>query len=507
MRTKKSAYYFLVLVAGILILLNILSSSYFFRLDFTADKRYTLSNPTKTMLKELTEPVTVKAYFTEGLPPNIEIVRTEFRELLIEYKTASKGMLGFVFSNPNEKPEMEQEAMQAGIQPLIIGSNEKDQSVQKKAYLGAVVKCGDKTEIIPLVQPGTAMEYELTTAIKKMITKAKKSIAILQGQGEPSMAAIPQVIQSLSVMYTTEPLYLSDTAKIPERFKTMVIIAPKDSFPPSYLKQLNEFQSQGGNLVIAMERVDGNLNTQSPMGKAVSTGLENWLQAEGIIVEPNLVIDSRCNQIRMQQQVGGFTMVTPVAFPYFPDISNFAKTPATQGLESVFMPFASEVRFSGDSSLQFTVLARTSEKSGKQDAPVYFDFNYQWQESDFHDKGLPVAAMVSGKLSGNNPSKMIVFGCGKFAINGEGEQAMQLPPDNVNLLVNSIDYLSDDSGLMELRTKGISSRPLKEINDTGRLGWKLFNVLFPVILIIGYGIFRIQKNRIIRTKRMWEDYV
>lgn len=506
MRTKKTLYYFLAVVTGILILVNILSSSFFLRLDFTADKRYTLSKPTKNLLHELAEPVTVKAYFTEGLPPNIDVVRTEFRDLLVEYKTAAKGMVEFTFTNPNEKPELEQEALQAGIQPLIINSNEKDQSVQKKAFLGAVISLGNKTEIIPLVQPGTAMEYELTTAIKKMVTQEKKAIGFLQGQGEPSLNTMPQVMQSLSVLYSPEALYLSDTAGIPERVKTIAIIAPKDSFPSSYLKQLEDFSNRGGSLVIALDHADGDLNSNMPVGKALNTGLEKWLDAHGVKVFDNFIIDARCNQIRMQQQVGGFTMITPIAFPYFPNISDFAKTPATTGLESVFMPFVCELGPTGDSSLVFTPLAMTSEKSGKKGTPVYFDFNYQWQQSDFPDKNLTVAAMVEGK-SNRQKNRMIVFGSGKFAVNGEGQQAMQLPPDNVNLLVNSLDYLSDDSGLMELRTKGITSRPLKEIEDGRKLGWKIFNVLFPVLLIIGYGIFRAQRNRMIRTKRMWEDYV
>jgi gliding-associated putative ABC transporter substrate-binding component GldG len=505
MKTKKSLYTFLAVVAGILLLLNVLSSSIFLRLDFTADKRYTLSKPTRDMLKNLTEPVTVKAYFTEGLPPNIDMVRTEFKDMLTEYKTAARGLVDFNFTNPNEKPELEEEAMQDGIQPLIIGSSEKDQSTQKKAYLGAVVKCGDKTEVLPLVQPGTAMEYELTMAIKKMVMQEKKSIGFLEGQGEATLQSIPQVMESIAILYNPEPVILGDTMPVPEQIKTLTVVAPKDSFTTAALHQLEAFTARGGNLVVAVEHANGDLNSGMPSGTALNTGLESWLYSHGVKVFDNFVIDARCNQIQVQQQMGGFTMVTPIAFPYFPNITDFAKTPATTGLESVFLPFACELGPTGDSGFIFTPLAKTSEKSGRKSAPVYFDINYQWQESDFPEKGITVAAMVESKDAGHG--KIIVIGNGTFAVNGEGERAMKLPADNVNLLVNAIDYLSDDSGLMELRTKGISSRPLKEIDDAGKLAWKLFNVLFPVLLIIGYGVFRAQRNRIIRTKREWEDYV
>jgi ABC-type uncharacterized transport system involved in gliding motility auxiliary subunit len=349
------------------------------------------------------------------------------------------------------------------------------------------------------------MEYELTMAIKKMVMQEKKSIGFLQGQGEAALQSVPQVMQSLAILYNPEPVTLGDTTPVPEQIKTLTIIAPKDSFSSAALHQLGAFTARGGNLVVALEHANGDLNSGMPSGTALNTGLESWLYTKGVKVFDNFVIDARCNQIQVQQQMGGFTMVTPVAFPYFPNITDFAKTPATTGLESVFLPFACELGPTGDSGFIFTPLAKTSEKSGRKSAPVYFDINYQWQESDFPEKGITVAAMVESKDAGHG--KIIVIGNGTFAVNGEGERAMKLPADNVNLLVNAIDYLSDDSGLMELRTKGISSRPLKEIDDAGKLAWKLFNVLFPVILIIGYGIFRAQRNRIIRTKREWEDYV
>ena len=92
-----------------------MNSNLFF--DFTADKRFTLSNATKDVLSSLKEPVTVKAYFSENLPPDIEKTRRDFREMLVEYGNISKGRVVFEFIDPSQKEDIEKEAQQNGIQP------------------------------------------------------------------------------------------------------------------------------------------------------------------------------------------------------------------------------------------------------------------------------------------------------------------------------------------------------------------------------------------------------
>src|ERR1043165_5158602 len=140
MKTKKSLYRFIILLIGIIILVNVASDSYFFRLDFTGDKRYTLSDATLNILKSIKEPITVKAYFSENLPPDIAKTKRDFKELLIEYANRSNGKIVYEFINPGEKEELETEAAQAGVQPVMINVREKDQMKQQKAYLGAVLK-------------------------------------------------------------------------------------------------------------------------------------------------------------------------------------------------------------------------------------------------------------------------------------------------------------------------------------------------------------------------------
>jgi len=132
----------------------------------------------------------------------------------------------------------------------------------------------------------------------------------------------------------------------------------------------------------------------------------------------------------------------------------------------------------------------------------------QWTASDFPLSSQPVAVVVEGKLPATSGYKMIVFGDGDFAVNGEGQNAQQLGEDNISLMSNAIDWLSDDTGLIELRTKGITSRPLDpSLEDSTKTLLKYLNFLLPIILVIFYGVFRFQLKRKIRNQLMTTDYV
>jgi gliding-associated putative ABC transporter substrate-binding component GldG len=499
----------IILVAAIVLIANIISQDFFVRLDFSEDKQYTLNQATKDILKNLQEPVTIKAYFSENLPPNVAKVKKDFKEMLIEYNNRSKGMLVYEFIDPSKNEETEQEAMQAGVQPIMIDVREKDQMKQQKAYMGAVISMGERKEVLPFVQPGAALEYTLSKAIKKLSIIDKPTLGIMQGHGEPTIQEIVQAYNELNVLYNVEPFTLSDTTTIPDRIKTITIIRPKDTISQTQLQQLDQFLAKGGKILIATSRVNANLQTAS--SSVLSTGLEKWLKGKGLSLNEDIVVDASCSQIQVVQNAGGFQMIRQIQFPYIPLIKNFSKTSAIGGgLETLAMPFSSSIDYIGAPSNKYTPIAFTSEKSGSEMLPVYFNIQKNWTESDFPKKNIVVAASLEGKLVGEAESKIVLISNGDFIINGtqgQGQQQQQLAPDNINLFVNSIDWLSDDTGLIGLRTKAITARPIEELSDASRSTLKWLNFLLPILLIIGYGFFRAQLKRNKRIKRMEESYV
>jgi gliding-associated putative ABC transporter substrate-binding component GldG len=506
MLTKRKIITTVLLILGILLLVNLAADRFFFRLDFSGGHQYTLSKATREIIKSLDAPVTVTAYFSENLPPDVAQVRRDFKDMLTEYGSASNGKIVYNFIDPNKDQETENQAQQAGIQPVMINVRERDQMKQQRAYLGAVLQYQGKTEILPFIQPGSAMEYALSSTIKKLSVKNKPQIAFLQGNGEPALSDMSQLLEQLSILYDVSIVQLTDSTTIPLNYKTVVILSPMDSIKYNLIGQLDNYLAGGGRLLVAIDRVKGDVTTAS--GRSITTGLEDWLKNKGIEVENGFAIDANCGSVMVRQQAGAFAMNTPVRFPFLPIITNFAEHPISKGIEQVLIPFASPIRFNARSSaVHITALAKTSDKTGIEKPPVNFNISKQWTNNDFPYKSLPVAVAVDGKLVNNAYSKMVVFGNGDFATNGSGQNAQKLEQDNINLMANAIDWLSDDTGLITLRTKAINARPITpNLEDNTKTLIKYFNFLFPIFVIIGYGIVRYRHRKMLREKWMNENY-
>ena len=499
---KKKLFITTILVVGIVLIVNFLSNELHLRFDLTDDGQFTLSKASRDLLKDLEEPVTIKAYFSKDLPVNIAKTREDFRDLLVEYSNISGGMIAYEFINPNENEATERSAIDNGVQPVMINVREKDQVKQQKAFLGATLSLGERNDVIPFVQPGSAMEYSLSTAIKRISIEHKPVVGFVTGHGEPSLEEMGQAMELLDVLYSPQPVSL-DSTDVPSTIKTLALIRPADTIPPAHLAKLDAFMFRGGRILIAVNRVNGDL--QRSYGMPMSNGLESWLAQKGIVIEDAFVVDAKCGAVTVQQQQGSFNFQTQVQFPYLPVVGRFADHPITKGLETVLLQFASPVNFVGDTSKRFVPLVFSSEKAAVQKAPLMFDINKQWTEADFPERGIVMGGLLEGKSAGA-PFKMVVIGDGDFLINGPRQQGRTLQPDNVSLAVNAIDWLSDDTGLIELRTKGVTSRPLKQLDDSTKLILKYGNFSLPILMVIIYGLIRMQRNRILRYKRMSENY-
>ncbi len=492
----------IILLIGIVIVLNLISEQWYFRLDFTEDDRYSLSDATENILDSLDQPLSITAYFSENLPPDIMKTRDLFEEYLIEYNRLSGKNVMYEFLDPNKDNKIEKKAQESGIQPVMVNVREKDQMKQQRVYMGAVLKLGEKRDVIPFLDPGVPIEYALSTAIKKMSMTDKPGVAILQGHGEPEMKKIYQSVSELEVLNNVQAYEITPGKPIPDRFRTVAIIRPTDSIPDAHLRQLDTFLERGGNLFIGLNRVDGNMENLT--GSVVNTGLESWLANKGLEVEKQFVTDAKAGYISVQRQQGMFKYTTNVRFPYIPQVTNFADHPVTEGIENVIFKFISPVKYKGQDSAVFTPLLYSSKNSGTDSPPTRFDVNKQWQKNDFPLGKQILGGVLSDTSSTGNPYKILLIGDGDFPVSERNQQ--QLQKGNLNLLVNAIDWLSDDTGLIALRTKGVDYRPLDELEDGKKTFLKYLNFLFPIIILIVYGLVRVQINNRKRVKRMEENY-
>ncbi len=475
------------------------STLFFFRLDFTADKRYTLDPSTRDLIKNLQGNVSITAFFTNDLPPDIAKVKTDFKEMLSEYGQLSRGKINFRFTDPSLSQEEEQSALSSGIQPMVVNVREKDQVKQQKVYLGATLQHGEQSEVIPFIQPGAAMEFALSSAIKKISVTNKPVVGFLQGHGEPDLSAMPQLLEQLSVLYQVEPVTLTDSTYDLAGIPSLMVVAPTDTFTPVELSYLDRYLSEGGKMLMAVNGVEA--NTSSMQGSVLETGMREWLDKKGLVLGKKFIIDAQCANVGVTQQQGGFTFQTQIPFPYFPQVNDFEDHPITKGLESVMLQFPANITEKSVPGIKTRILARTSDKSGSFPAPLTIKVDNAWTDNDFKSPPQSVVALSEGNTAGK-PWKLVLISSGDFATNGSGQRAQEVPQDNISLMANSIDWLTDQTGLMELRTKQVTSRPLDPVSEERKLFIKYLNFLLPLILVLAYGIFRIQKSRNTRMRRM-----
>ena len=516
-KTKREAIIQIVLVIGILIVANYIANQIFLQFDMTENHEYTLSKPSEVIAKSLKNPVTVTAYFSSKLPPQLHRIKSQFKDFLNEFRTYSGDNLEYNFVDPNKDQKTEQTAQHAGIQPVLVNVRQRDQVSQKRAYLGAVFQYEGKSQVVPVIQPGDGLEYTIASTIKKLTETKKPKIGLLQGNGEPTEQEMPQLMQELQDRYKIEKISNIDTTGIPADINVLMIIAPSRPFTQNQLKSIDQYIMAGGRTIFAINKVQANI--QRGYARPENTGIDALLRTYHLPVKTDLVRDLNASTIGVSQEQSGFQFVRQIRYPYIPVISTFGNNPISKGLESVVFQFISSVDTTqADSTQKITILASSSNKSGVASNFMPISPFQNWKRSDFPDSHIPVAAMISGVFksyfAGNDSVKVrlkksvktsiIVIGDGNFVQNGSpGQHQQRLPDDNISLMANSVDYLADDTGLIALRTKGITDRPLELISDSSRNLLKYMNVFVPILLVMGYGFYRYEKNK--SRRRRWME--
>jgi gliding-associated putative ABC transporter substrate-binding component GldG len=514
---KRETAYQLLLLTGILFTVNVLAEELVVRFDLTEDNRYTLSGASEDIARSLTDPVTVTAYFSADLPPQLAPVEYEFRSFLEEFRAYADGNLEYEFVNPNQGPEAEQKARQEGIQPVMIDVRERDRITQKRAYFGAVFRYQGKKEVVPVVSPGAGLEYTIASTIRQLTMEDKPKIGLLQGHGEPGREELIQLMNELEQRYEVVEVAGLDTTSVPADIEALLVIAPDSPIAHSALQAIDQYIMAGGKAVFALNKIQ--TQVQFGMARPLQTGLDQLLEAYGLTVNANLVQDAQASAIQVQQQQGAFTFVNQIQYPFIPLVTNFGNHPISQGLETAVFQFISSLDTTRiDSSQTLTILASSSEQAGLVTPPFNLSPSQNWSMTSFGRANIPIAGLAEGvfpsafagidsvdvALEASKPTSIVVFGDGDFIINGSGQQRQRMPADNISLMVNSIDWLADDTGLIALRTKGVTNRPLELVEDGTKVLIKYLNVFAPILLVLGYGFYRYQRNQIRRQRWMEE---
>ena len=530
-----------VAVIGSLALANVVALKAFGRLDLTRDKQYTLSKATTKTLHILEDPVTVRAYFSEGMPPPFSTNARYVRDLLEEYYNHGDGMFRYEFIDPlaeetsedkekkkevkrdifgrafREKTSIEQELETLGVPSVQVRVNEDDQLQVKRAYMGLAIKYRDLSEVIPVVQETAGLEYDLTTLIRKMIRSKTPKIAFITGDDSVDpQKDLSQVYGLLGQNYEVSSLALSTQTEIPEDVDAVVVLASNSPYSNEAKVAIDKFVMSGRSAAFLLDGVRPKLQELSIT--ETSHGLGDLLQTYGVRLEKGLVLDVACATISVQQQRGWMRINQPVPYPYMPIAKALdAQHPLTRGLAQVAFPFMSPLTIAlGDTpGVKAEALVKSSKKSWTATPPYNLDPMQRWTEDSAGElKEHNLVVSVSGAI----PSH---FNRGDAASSSpEGEAAAQsaqngrilvtggaslihdqfLSKSNQALVLNLMDWLLLDEALLEVRSRGLAAAPLEEVSESGRALVKYGNVLGLPALFVAFGLLRWRRREARRGK-------
>jgi ABC-type uncharacterized transport system involved in gliding motility auxiliary subunit len=375
----------------------------------------------------------------------------------------------------------------------------EDKAQVVNGYMGIAISYGGKTEVIPAVKKeSTDLEYQLTTAIKKVITDNLGTVAFLTSHGSVGLEGISDAKTGIAELYQVEELDLKEKKEVPANINTLIMVGPKEKFEDAELKALNEFLVSGGAMVVLL---DGVKIEQGLTAAKNETGLEKLFEKYGIKFNLDLVGDER-NGIASFSQ-GFFTFQTN--YPFWPKITSesFDKNnSAVSGLENVIFPWASSIEpVEGKIDPAFVSrLAQTTANAWRLVDTFNITPNNIAPTGELKMHTLALA--VNGNLKSAYPAKDKKEGeefAGRLAIVGDSDfladNFVRGIPDNLVFFQNLVDSFSLGSDLISIRSKSISIGQIKELDDQQRLAIRYANVFGITVLVVAYGILRYYLRR------------
>jgi gliding-associated putative ABC transporter substrate-binding component GldG len=546
MKNSKKLYDLLILANGVAlaVLLNLLSSDYFFRIDLTEEKRFSVKEPTRKLLQSLDDEVYVEVYLEGELNAPFRRLRKAVVELLEEFRVYSGNRVRYSFSDPNsatgEKARNEyiRSLMEKGVVPTRVVERTSNATSEKLIFPAALVSYGGMETAVNLLKGSASgsrdekinqaiegLEYEMANAIYKLANTDRKRIGILLGHGQPDSVRWASLNNALLELYDVYKVNLKRKASL-SGYDALLLIKPTTAFSDADKFKLDQFVMQGGRLLVLLDKLDATIDSASRddyFAFPYPVNLDDLLFKYGVRVNNDLVQD---RMAALYPVVTGISGSKPdlqlMDWPFFPLINHMADHPVTRNLDAVRLRFASSVDTVKAIGVRKTPLLFTSAFSRKLGAPVRVSINelrnttpVQFNErqiavawllegtftSLFKNRFLPEGVASDNFLEQSKPAKVLVIGDGDVALNEINPRTglpVQLGFDpytqytfaNEELLLNAVAWLTDENGLIKTKNKVVKIRPLNRASlQEHKLKWQVINVVLPAVLLILSGWF------------------
>ena len=504
-KNKNSFFVFLGSLVFGLILLNLTARDIFHRFDLTDNKMFSLSNSSKSIVEKLDDRLTIKVYFSDNLPNELGNTRRYLQDILEEYRAVSKD-INFYFYDPESDSELEEQARKDGIQPVQMQSLENDQMVVKKVYLGMVLLYEDKKETLPVIQTTAGLEYMISTKLKSLINLDKKTIGLLS-LSEDVESKNENLSAQLREHYNFRNLQKNNS--IPDNIDVLLISGATDTLDSIIYNGITNFLNSGKKLLLAQSGVSTDLQTQQ--ATPIQSNIFELLKKYRLNLQKNLVLDGKCGKVTVQVRQGPFLIPYPMDYPFFPIIDTFDDTLLiVSDLEMVRPLFPSEIQIDTlDNNLvkNVTPLFTSSNNSGIME--MNLNLSPDPQQNPFINMLGQKSKVLAATSKLSNGGELLLVSDSKFLSDDAGMSV----DENMIFLMNVVDYLAGDQDLISLRSREVTSRPLNilqldpadeqrysqdekdRMKDKTKKRWKFANMVLPSALIIGFGVFRLRREK------------
>ncbi len=536
---------FLIITA--IIGLNLLANRFFFRIDLTQEKRYTIHEATKSLLTNLPDEVYVKVYLTgKSIPAGFKRLENAVRETLDEFQVYGGTKVKYAFIDLNDEYRDEKRRNQEieklykkGIQPTNVFNNEDGRKIQTLILPGAIITYKDK-EIATLLLKGNKMsspqeilnqsyegvEYQLASAIKQVTAEGKKKIGFFINYTHLPAVNQLDLIGALKKNYELFPVDLRQSPTL-DGLDAIFVLKPDQPFNDDDKYKIDQFIMNGGKALFFMDGVKvDSVAREGNMAQVQSLGLEDLLFKYGVRLNPNLIKDAQmCAKIPLD--VGNFgnnANIKLVDWQYYPLINSFGNSPIVRNLDAVYTKYVGSLDTVRANGVTKTPLLMTSQYTQILNAPAIMSYNFaskdlntnQYKagiqtvgillegkfESLFKNRILPSDPRSATFKGDGKGSKIIVCSDGDIPANDfDKAQNTPLPLGfdkytgntfaNKDFVLNAIDYLLDDNGVITARNKEITLRPLdKAILQNDRQYWQSINLIIPIVLLVMVGFLK-----------------
>ena len=424
-----TTYWWIVLLA-LLVLVNFAASYFTVRADLTAEKRYTLSQPTKKMLKGLDDQVNITVFLDGDMPKDFKKLKNSTTQLLQEFKEIGKSKIKFVFEKPgtglsdSAKSYFLDSIANLGIKPYTIQAQVKEGegTEQRQVVPGALLSYKGRVTTVDLLSGQSSaldetsinrveatLEYKFASAIQKIITDSMPVVGYLLGNGEVYSDRIKDLINNnLRKKYGFAFLPIDSVPSIPAVFNAVLINKPTQKFTDDQKVKLDQYAMQGGKIMWMIDNLYAEMDSlQRTQNEFIAfdrgLNLEDLLFKYGVRINQDLVQDLNCDKIpSVVGNIGGKPQIQLVPWPYFPLVNSNNSNPVSKNLDYVLSQFPNSIDTVKADGIKKTYLLTTSDASRILNTPAKVSWNSVQNEEDiktFTKSYVPIAVLLEGKFN------------------------------------------------------------------------------------------------------------